>query len=162
VCSKREHRTHSGTRVARSVRRLVAGCAAGCGCLDSARCAAGCSIRHLADSAADAADLNAHPLSPRQEDLEVRRSVSSLRSICSGLAPSADHDSEVAIHAACFVEAHLSKPKAVRKHTAHSPSTGRGRRARRPPVPCQPASQQRPRRSLPTTHEPPLSMFSRR
>ena len=98
--SKREHRTHSGTRVARSVRRLVAGCAAGCGCLDSARCAAGCSIRHLADSAADAADLNAHPLSPRQEDLEVRRSVNSLRSICSGLAPSADHDSEVAIHAA--------------------------------------------------------------
>jgi hypothetical protein len=97
--SKREHRTHSGTRVARSVRRLVAGCAAGCGCLDSARCAAGCSIRHLADSAADAADLNAHPLSPRQEDLEVRRSVNSLRSICSGLAPSADHDSEVAIHA---------------------------------------------------------------
>jgi hypothetical protein len=100
VCSKREHRTHSGTRVARSVRRLVAGCAAGCGCLDSARCAAGCSIRHLADSAAEAADLNAHPLSPRPEDLEVRRSVNSLRSICSGLAPSADHDSEVAIHAA--------------------------------------------------------------
>ena len=48
------------------------------------------------------ADLNAHPLSvPSKvgEDLEVRRSVNSLRSICSGLAPSADHDSEVAIHA---------------------------------------------------------------
>eukprot|EP01047_Picozoa_sp_COSAG01_P129832 COSAG01_NODE_59336_length_300_cov_33.726368_1_plen_40_part_10 len=28
------------------------------------------------------------------EDLEVRRSVNSLRSICSCLAPSADHDSE--------------------------------------------------------------------
>jgi hypothetical protein len=34
----------------------------------------------------------------------VRRSLDSLRSICSGLAPSADHDSEVAIHAASHTQ----------------------------------------------------------
>ena len=39
------------------------------------------------------------PISKFMKDLEVRRSANPLRSICSGLAPSADHDSEVAIHA---------------------------------------------------------------
>ena len=60
-----------GTLANRLLDELVAGCAAGCGCLDSARCAAGCSIRHLADSAAEAADLNAHPLSPRPESGQI-------------------------------------------------------------------------------------------
>ena len=82
-----------GARVARCERRLVAGCAAGCGILQS--------ISSAVEVPA-AADLNAHPLfapSKVTEDLGVRRSVNSLRSICSCLAPSADHDSEVAIHA---------------------------------------------------------------
>ena len=55
--------THSGTRVARSVRRLGAGCAAGCGVLESAGCAAGCGIRPLAYSAAEAANLSEDSLS---------------------------------------------------------------------------------------------------
>ena len=91
---EKRYRTHSVPRVARSVRRLVAGCAAGCGILQSLSSAV---------EVPAVADTNAHPLSlsasKAAEDLEVRRSVNSLRSICSGLAPSADHDSEVAIHA---------------------------------------------------------------
>ena len=79
---------HSVTRrVARSVRSLVAGRAAGCG---------------VGNPAVLAADLNAHfslpPISKVMKDLEMRRSANPLRLICSGLAPSADHDSRVAIH----------------------------------------------------------------
>ena len=80
-------------RVARSVRRLVAGCAAGCGILQSLSSAV---------EVPAVADTNAHPLSAPIKGHRRSRSApvsDSLRSICSGLAPSADHDSEVAIHA---------------------------------------------------------------